>query len=173
MNVELYSYKGKNVTIPFISKIAKTCRVLEQEIGIEFKNVLPLFYGSDTYRFMKNTDNGLWLEPAGYIANEYLNEIKNNSNNSLKERANQSRILVDHNEARETEHVALPEGIHGESKSYIEGFNKGVEDGKELGLEALVTSLKVIYNDVNKVQAAITKNVEYKYVTIEDIKKHW
>lgn len=70
----IYTYKGKDVTHIFIMKITEVCRYISKETGIKFQNVAPMFYDSKTYEIMKRTDNGLWLEPAGYIANQYLEE---------------------------------------------------------------------------------------------------
>lgn len=70
----IYSFKGEDVTLAFIAKIADVCKIITDKTGETFKNILPEYYASKTYEVMKNTENGLWLEPAGYIANQYLNE---------------------------------------------------------------------------------------------------
>lgn len=71
----IYNFNGKDVTLIFIMKIVEVCKVLANKTGETFKNILPKYYSSNTYKVMKDTQNGLWLEPAGYIANQYLNEI--------------------------------------------------------------------------------------------------
>lgn len=74
MMPNIYSFKGKDVTLEFIGKIVDVCKVIMEKTGETFKNVLPKYYASNTYEVMKDTENGLWLEPAGYIANQYLKE---------------------------------------------------------------------------------------------------
>lgn len=70
----IYFYKNKDVTLLFVMKITDVCEYISDATGIKFKHVLASYYASKTYEIMKNTDNGLWLEPAGYIANQYLEE---------------------------------------------------------------------------------------------------
>lgn len=70
----IYSFKGKDVTLLFIMKIADVCKIITDKTGETFKNVLPKYYSSNTYEAMKDTENGLWLESAGFIANQYLKE---------------------------------------------------------------------------------------------------
>lgn len=70
----IYTFKGEDVSLIFIIKIADICNMISKETGESFKNVAPKFYASNTYKTMKDADNGLWLEPVGYIANEYLKE---------------------------------------------------------------------------------------------------
>lgn len=70
----IYMYKGKDVSLIFMMKITEVCKCISKETGIKFQNVAPSYYASNTYKAMVDTDNGLWLEPAGYIANQFLKE---------------------------------------------------------------------------------------------------
>lgn len=70
----IYMYKGKDVTLLFIMKLTEVCKCISRLTGIQFKNVVPGYYSSNTYEMMKDTENGLWLESVEYIANQYMEE---------------------------------------------------------------------------------------------------
>ena len=39
-----------------------------------FEKALMLFYHSETYKTLQNTENGLWAESAEFIADRYFEE---------------------------------------------------------------------------------------------------
>ena len=54
-----------------------------------------------------------------------------------------------------------------------QGESIGKERGKEIGLDALVNTLRDILPDAEAVHEAVIKNEEYRDVTLEQIKKYY
>ena len=52
---------------------------LLQEHFHAFEEAVLLFYKSETYKTLQETENGLWAESAGYIADRYHEEQGENN----------------------------------------------------------------------------------------------
>ena len=61
MPEKIYSFNGKDITM-------NVC------IHIAFEEAVVLFYKSETYKTLQETENGLWAESAEYIADRYYEE---------------------------------------------------------------------------------------------------
>lgn len=47
-----------------------------ERLQISFKDALMLFYHSETYKTLQNTENTLWAESPEYMADRYFEEIR-------------------------------------------------------------------------------------------------
>lgn len=54
--------------------------IIKEKDNIGFEEAMMRFYHSDTYKVLRQTENCLWAESAGYIADRYYEEIKEKSN---------------------------------------------------------------------------------------------
>lgn len=45
-------------------------------MNISFEEGMMLFYHSETYKMLQNTENALWAESPEYIADRYFEEIE-------------------------------------------------------------------------------------------------
>jgi len=49
-------------------------KLLQEHFHIAFEEAVLLFYKSETYKTLQETENGLWAESAEYIADRYYEE---------------------------------------------------------------------------------------------------
>ena len=49
-------------------------KLLQERFHIAFEEAVVLFYKSETYKTLQETENGLWAESAEYIADRYYEE---------------------------------------------------------------------------------------------------
>lgn len=70
----IYTFNGKNITMNVIIQIRAIANIIKEKYGIEFTDALFLFYGSETYKTLAQTENALWAESAEYIADRFLVE---------------------------------------------------------------------------------------------------
>lgn len=48
------------------------------QLNISFEDAMMLFYHSETYKTLQNTENTLWAESPEYIVDQYFIETKEN-----------------------------------------------------------------------------------------------
>lgn len=79
MNDVIYTFNGKNITMNVCIQIRAVLDILKEELQIDFVEAVDRFYTSETYLTLQNTENGLWAESPGYIADRYFEEIEKKS----------------------------------------------------------------------------------------------
>jgi hypothetical protein len=76
MNEKIYTFNGKDITMNVIIQIRAVIKLIQLHQHVDFEEALHLFYHSNTYRILQNTENGLWAESAEYIWDQYSQEQK-------------------------------------------------------------------------------------------------
>ncbi|MGM9526693.1 MAG: hypothetical protein ACI3U1_10555 [Peptococcaceae bacterium] len=74
MHDVIYTFNGKDITMNMCIQIHAVIKVIQKQLQITFYEALALFYRSETYKIMQNTENALWAESAEYIADQYFAE---------------------------------------------------------------------------------------------------
>lgn len=74
MNKVIYTFKGKDITMNVCIQIRAVVDILQEKLKISFEEAMLLFYHSETYRTLQETENALWAESAEYIADRYFSE---------------------------------------------------------------------------------------------------
>lgn len=74
MSEVIYTFNGKNITMNMCIQIRAVVNILMERLQMPFEKALMLFYHSETYKTLQNTENGLWAEPAEFIADRYFEE---------------------------------------------------------------------------------------------------
>lgn len=74
MNDVIYTFNGKDITMNVCIQIRAVVNIIQEQLKICFEDAISLFYKSETYKTMQNTENGLWAESAEYIADRYFEE---------------------------------------------------------------------------------------------------
>ncbi len=72
----IYTFNGKDITMNVCIQIKAVLDLLQKKYEIGFEKAALLFYKSETYKTLQNTENGLWAESAEYIMDRYLEERK-------------------------------------------------------------------------------------------------
>lgn len=72
----LYFFNGKDITMNMCIQIREVVHAIMEQRGMSFQEAVTAFYSSKTYEVMQNTENTLWAESAGYIADRYFDEVK-------------------------------------------------------------------------------------------------
>lgn len=75
MKDEIYVFNGKNITMNVCIQIRDVVDVLQERLGIDFKEAVNRFYHSETYATLQDVRNGFWAESAEFIADRYMDEI--------------------------------------------------------------------------------------------------
>lgn len=70
----IYTFNGQDITMVVCMLIRDIVHEIRKKENLSFLDALDNFYESDTYRKLQNTENVLWAEPAGYIADMYFTE---------------------------------------------------------------------------------------------------
>ncbi len=70
----IYTFNGKDITMNVCIQIKAVLDLLKEKYRIGFEEAALLFYKSETYKTLQNTENGLWAESAEYIMDRYLEE---------------------------------------------------------------------------------------------------
>ena len=70
----IYTFNGQDITMVVCMLIRDIVHEIRKKENLSFLDALDEFYESDTYRKLQNTENALWAEPAGYIADMYFAE---------------------------------------------------------------------------------------------------
>ena len=74
MNKVIYTFNGKDITMNVFLQIRAVIDIMQEQMNIDFLEALKKFYSSDTYKTLRNTENGLWAESAEYIADRFFEE---------------------------------------------------------------------------------------------------
>lgn len=69
-----YYFKGKDITMNLCIQIRDVVDIIKAANGMSFPEAVDAFYHSKTYKILQNTENTLWAESAGYIADRYFEE---------------------------------------------------------------------------------------------------
>ena len=78
MPEKIYSFNGKDITMNVCIQIRAMVKLLQERFHIAFEEAVVLFYKSETYKTLQETENGLWAESAEYIADRYYEEAEGN-----------------------------------------------------------------------------------------------
>lgn len=74
-----YFFHGKDITMNICIQIRDVIDIIKETTGMNFQDATVAFYHSKTYKALQNTENTLWAESAGYIADRYFEEQKEKS----------------------------------------------------------------------------------------------
>ncbi len=74
-----YFFNGKDITMNLCIQIRDVIDIIQDVSGMNFADATVAFYHSQTYKALQNTENTLWAESAGYIADRYFEEKKTES----------------------------------------------------------------------------------------------
>lgn len=74
MSDVIYTFNGKDITMNMCIQIRAVVNVLMERLHISFEDAMMLFYHSETYKTLQNTENALWAESAEFIADRYFEE---------------------------------------------------------------------------------------------------
>ena len=78
MPEKIYSFNGKDITMNVCIQIRAVVKLLQERFHIAFEEAVVLFYKSETYKTLQETENGLWAESA-----EYIDITKSRENNTF------------------------------------------------------------------------------------------
>lgn len=76
MNDAIYVFNGKDITMNVFIQIRAVVDILQEDLQINFIEAMNRFYNSKTYETLRNVENGLWAESPEYIADRFMEEIK-------------------------------------------------------------------------------------------------
>lgn len=71
-----YFFNGKDITMNICIQIRDVIDIIMEKYEMSFPDAAYAFYHSKTYKALQNTENTLWAESAGYIADRYFEEGK-------------------------------------------------------------------------------------------------
>lgn len=74
MSDVIYVFNGKDITMNVCIQIRAVIKLLQEKLGLGFEEAAMVFYKSETYKILQNTENALWAESAEYIMDRYLEE---------------------------------------------------------------------------------------------------
>ena len=66
---------GSWASIRDLLQIKLVVKIIQAHYNIDFEGAVMRFYCSNTYKTLQQTENGLWAEPAEYIADRYFEEM--------------------------------------------------------------------------------------------------
>lgn len=69
----IYTFNGQDITMVICLLIRDVVNEIQKRSYLSFDDTVD---ASATYTTLQNTENALWTEPAGYIANMYFVEKK-------------------------------------------------------------------------------------------------
>ena len=67
-----YFFNVKDITMNLCIQIRDVIDIIQETTGMNFPEATVAFYHSKTYKALQNTENTLWAESAGYIADCYF-----------------------------------------------------------------------------------------------------
>ena len=70
----IYTFNGQDITMLICLLIRDVVNEIQKRSNLSFGDAVDAFYASTTYATLQNTENALWAEPAGYIADMYFTE---------------------------------------------------------------------------------------------------
>ena len=74
MSKPIYTFQGKDITMNVCIQIRGVVDIMQEKLKISFEEAMLRFYRPKTYKTLQQTENGLWAESAGYIADRYFEE---------------------------------------------------------------------------------------------------
>lgn len=74
MNDVIYTFNGKDITMNICIQIRAVVDLIQEQMQVSFEEAMMMFYHSDTYKILQETENALWAESAEYIADRYFEE---------------------------------------------------------------------------------------------------
>ena len=74
MSEVIYTFNGKDITMNMCIQIRAVVDVIQQHMNVSFEDAMILFYHSDTYKKLQNTNNAFWAESPEYIAECFFEE---------------------------------------------------------------------------------------------------
>lgn len=74
MNEAIYTFNGKDITMNVCIQIRAVVNILKEKLNLSFEEAVMLFYKSETYKTLQQTENALWAESPEYIADRYFEE---------------------------------------------------------------------------------------------------
>lgn len=74
MNEAIYTFNGKDITMNICIQIRAVVDILKEKLNLSFEEAVMLFYKSETYKTLQQTENALWAESPEYIADRYFDE---------------------------------------------------------------------------------------------------
>ncbi len=75
MSDAIYTFNGKDITLNICIQIRAVVNELQKRLNISFEDAMLLFYRSETYKTLQETENAFWAESAEYIADRYFEEM--------------------------------------------------------------------------------------------------
>ncbi|MBO8464239.1 MAG: hypothetical protein IAC13_09940 [Firmicutes bacterium] len=69
-----YFFNGKDISMNLYIQIRDVINIIMEKSNLSFPDAMGRFYHSKTYKALQNTENTLWAESAGYIADRYYEE---------------------------------------------------------------------------------------------------
>ena len=70
----IYYFNGKDITMNMCIQIRDVIDIIKERSNLSFPDATLAFYQSQTYQALHNTENTLWAESAGYIADRFYEE---------------------------------------------------------------------------------------------------
>lgn len=67
-------FNGKDISMNLYIQIRDVVDIIMEKSHLSFPDAMGKFYHSKTYKALQNTENTLWAESAGYIADRYYEE---------------------------------------------------------------------------------------------------
>ena len=71
-----YFFNGKDISMNLYIQIRDVIDIIMEKSNLSFPDAMGKFYHSKTYKALQNTENTLWAESAGYIADRYTKNKK-------------------------------------------------------------------------------------------------
>ena len=69
-----YFFNNKDITMNLCIQIRDVIDIIKERSHLSFQDAAGAFYHSKTYQALQNTENTLWAESAGYIADRFYEE---------------------------------------------------------------------------------------------------
>ncbi len=82
MSDAIYTFNGRDITMNICIQIRSVLNEIQKRQNISFEEAMLLFYRSDTYKILQETENAFWAESAEYIADRYDEEMQKKSRKS-------------------------------------------------------------------------------------------
>jgi hypothetical protein len=74
MSEAVYTFNGKDITMNICIQIRAVVDIIQEHMAVTFEEAMMMFYHSETYKTLQNTENALWAESAEYIADQFFEE---------------------------------------------------------------------------------------------------
>jgi len=74
MSDRIYEFNGKDITMNVCIQIRAVVDIIQERLKVSFEEAMLLFYHSETYVTLQQTENGLWAESAEYIVDRFMAE---------------------------------------------------------------------------------------------------